>query len=185
MNTFGPERSRFRPLPAQPQSERVQRYVVEHGGDPWQNHLSWVLETFPQTVNGEIRYLIYAGSAIKLLYPQRPDPGDIDIVTRDESMAHEFPPQRGSQPIDVKPIEVWLQRRRFTVNPRLIEFIFGEHQKVAFNEREVLIMTPPLLVVDKLLGSPNKRDKDSRDIALLGVDEGQVLALIQFLRELQ
>ncbi|MBI2337722.1 hypothetical protein HYU95_00915 [Candidatus Daviesbacteria bacterium] len=163
-------------VPPDPYSERIRMYFDEHLGKPWQNHLRFVLNTFPQIEKGQIQYLIYGGAAIHLLNQQRIKPKDIDVLTRNSAMAAEFPPHPEGPPIDVHSIDRWLQDHQLPYDQKLVDFLFEQFQPVSFEGREVLVMSPVAQVWSKqnVLWGNLKRPKDLEDIQLLNVNPEKV-----------
>jgi len=163
-------------VPPDPYSERIRMYFDEHLGEPWQNHLRFVLNTFPQIEDGQIQYLIYGGAAIHLLHPQRIEPKDVDVLTRNSAMIAEFPPHPEGPPIDVHSIDRWLRDHQLPHNQELEDFLFGQFQPVNFEGKEVLIMNPISLSWSKqnVLWGNLKRPKDSEDIRLLNVNPEEI-----------
>ena len=170
------EESKPRVVPPDPYSERVQTYFAEHSGKNWQHHLTFLLDTFPQTSGGKLDFLIYGGTAIHLLHPARQDPADIDVVTRNDTIAAEFPLHPHAPVIDVHPIRMWLEAHGLPNTRTLQEFLFQRNMPIEFEGRHIWIIDPLALTFSKQRspGARANREKDKTDIELLSVDASEL-----------
>lgn len=176
-----PDRRELFGIASKPSSE-VQRFLTEKPNARWQECLSYLLDNWPQAVNGRIEYLIEGGVAVKLLHPQRQEPGDVDVVSRDANMELAF---RGSKRFGVKHLSLWYATRLWPYNTQAFEsnsglFLLDLHQVTEFQGREVLILNPLALAVSKTMeyARNEKRGKDILDLRLLNQDPKKIQELI-------
>lgn len=165
-------------------SERVRKFLKENPEADWRICLNFLLDNWPQVVAGEVQYVIEGGTAVKLLFPQRGKPADVDVISRSEEMEEEF--QGASKKLDVKRIEFWLAVRVWPHNLRYFdsekaEFLFTHTREVEFMGRELLVLNEIALAASKEMpysGSRSKRPKDITDLELLRQDPLEVEKLI-------
>lgn len=163
-------------------SERVLGFLKEHPQVSWQESLEFLLDYWQQVVEGRVQYLVEGGVAVKLLYPQRQEPNDVDVVTRSINMAGEF---NGARRIDVKPVSFWYASRLLPDNGNAFDptngaFLLDMSQEVQFGQRSLFILNPVALAVSKTLRYHNRdpREKDLEDLRLLDQDPQKVQNVI-------
>lgn len=174
-------------IPHQP-SKEVQEFLTQKPSPGWRDCLSYVLSHYPQVEDGAVNYLIEGGVAIKLLIPERQEPDDVDIITRDVDMSVDF---RNSHRFDVKSLQTWYAHRLHPFNVSYFTdpaggFVLDMHESVSFEGLRVLVMNRLALAVSKTMRYHNRspREKDLGDLALLGQDANQVNEVIQKIQNL-
>ncbi|MBI2028602.1 MAG: hypothetical protein HYT07_03245 [Candidatus Levybacteria bacterium] len=175
-----PERRTF--INVEP-SEEVKRFLTENPNARWDQCLGYVLDHWPQVRDGKIDYLVEGGTALRLLFPQRQDPADVDILTRSQQMNKHF---RNSRKFDVKHITDWYASRLHPYNSNAFDqeggnFLFDMNQSVEFGNRKVLVLNSLGLAVSKTLRYLHRdlRKKDLRDLTLLNQDSTQIRQIIK------
>lgn len=168
-------------VPEEP-SEMVRAFLKEHPDVKWEDSLRYVLDHYKQVEDGKVMYLVEGGAALKLLFPNRQEPGDLDIVTRSDQMQKDF---SNSRSFDVKSLSLWYASRLHPHNPRAFDvdegdFLMDMNQPVRFGDREVLILNPLALAVSKTLQylSQESRQKDREDLTMLNQDPQQIQSII-------
>lgn len=150
-------------------SEKVQAFLMENASQDWEQTLTYLLDNYPQHVDGKVVWVLSGGAAIHLRHPERAIPGDIDVITRSKQMAIDF---QSSLVFDVKDTETWADYHRVTYDETDLERLFGEASLVSFQNRRVIALTDTALAAEKsswLGGEPPKRDKDITDLKILSV----------------
>lgn len=181
VNHLPPEHEKPFVVVAHPTRE-VQKFLRENPEVGWRNSLTFLLDRYPQVEKGRVIYLIEGGAAIRLLHPERQEPGDVDVITRSSKMARDF---ANAQKIDVKTVSVWFAHRLWPYNyryfnPKPGEFLLDLNQIVNFEGREIVILNSLGLAASKMLAYGNRppRDKDLEDLKLLKQDPARVQEVI-------
>lgn len=168
-------------IPEEP-SEAVGKFLKENPDAKWNDSLHFLLDHYQQVEDGRAKYLVEGGVALKLLFPSRQEPMDLDIVTRSGQMEKDFV---NSRKFDVKSLSSWYAFRLPPYNIRSFDtdegdFLLDMNQAIQFDNREVLILNPLALAVSKTLqyGSREPRQKDLDDLTLLNQDPQQIQAIV-------
>lgn len=179
-------RNLFQIIVKEPSSE-VKRFLVENPIPDWRTSLVYVLDNWPQATAGRINYLVEGGVAIKLLFPERSEPQDLDIVTQNPAIDTNF---QGSKRFDVKTLQDWFAFRLPPYNRRAFEtepgrFLMDMHQAVYFEGRELLILNKLGLAVSKSLrwAGGEKREKDIQDLRFLNQDPQNIQGVIDRMKQ--
>lgn len=170
-------------IPEKPSAE-VQRFLADNPEASWRESLGYVLTHWPQVRDGNVDYLIEGGVAVKLLFEERQEPLDVDILTRSQEMEKNF---RNSRKFDVKSLSFWYSARLYPYNVNALnnvaegDFLFDMNQKVTFDGRDVLILNPLGLAVSKTLryGDRDPRAIDVSDLELLDQDPAKIQEVIE------
>lgn len=147
---------------------KVARFIEQRPVPSWEKALHFLLDNYPQTQAGRLRYVIDGSTAVKLHVPQRqPDPIDVDLITTSQTLAFEF---ANSRLFDAKFVQQWLAARgivRATGSGHFWEMV----DKLDFQGREVLVLNRPALAASKFLPYYGRmpRRSDERDLFLLGI----------------
>ncbi len=167
----------FSPVPQpEPTSDKVKKFIQENPSANWRECLEFLIDGWPQLVGGSVQYLIEGGAAVKLLFPERQEPEDIDVLTRNEDLKSQF---QGNKKFGIKRLADWyvIKVRPFShrsFDPSKAQFVFDHHERAEFNGRNVLILNRLGLSTAKSMHV--LRDKDVRDLILLNQDPAQVAA---------
>lgn len=179
-----PENLKAFVIPLQPSAE-VQRFLRENPQATWVECSGYLLDYYPQMLAGKVQYLIEGGTALRLLYPQRREPKDVDVLTRSRRMVEDF---RNSRKFDVHDLAFWFGDRVFhgrTLDPRQGEFLFDYNEQVDFQGRTVLTFSRLALAASKMMSfreMPYPREHNREDLRLLNQDPQEVQALIARIR---
>jgi hypothetical protein len=115
--------------PKQP-SELVQKFLSEHPQVNWTESLGFLADNYPQREGDIINWVVEGGVGVSLLRPQqRPEPNDLDILTRKVALEEEF---ANSGRFDVKDIKMWFEVRGLSYTPELAEYVFSDPAEIEF-----------------------------------------------------
>lgn len=159
----------------------IKEFLEKNPEAGWKETLNFLLDQFPQIVDGEIQYLIDGGTAVHLLCPERRTPKDIDILVKNEDFKTNFV---NAKIIDAKTPKDWCSDHSVPYCDVLAEKIFTSSTPIVFGDKAVLIVSPSFLAISKTLpwrGKPQARQVDLQDLELLSVSDENIQQLKQIL----
>ncbi len=149
-------------------SERVGQFLTDHPNFEPHSAIDFLLDNFPQMDDQGVVWILEGGLAVDILTNgRRQAVTDIDVVSRNGVMQSEF----GCSYFDIKSVESWLAAKGLPSGPQPTRQLLASSVPITFMGRTLVIMRPDLIAAGKsydFLGRP-PRDKDKRDIALLGI----------------
>jgi len=173
------QESKFKPR--QPCVE-VKQFIVEHPEADWQECLTFLLDNFPQQINGEVQYIIEGGTATQLLAGERQkQPKDIDMILTKDGLEGKFV---NSMKFDTKTLKQWFEMRGLIYTQEKREFLLNQYIPVVLDGKQVLVLKPVILAVSKMLGYNGRspRNIDVEDVESLSVSDEDVQQVINYLK---
>jgi hypothetical protein len=165
-------------VPQEP-SIRVQAFLKENSSANWRDGITFLLGNYPQVVGDKIQWILDGSAAVKLYFPERDDPGDLDMVARNNDFVSEF---SNSKLYDAKTIKYWLESRGFLFTEETAELVLESNELVKFDGRELLVMDHVMLAVSKTISSHQnipRRVKDTSDLELMRVNPVRIQEMIK------
>ncbi len=152
-------------------TELMKEFFRENPEAKWDAALEFLLQRFPQIMDGKVQYLIDGGTAVHILHPEREDPLDVDILVRSDEFKVKFV---NARVIDAKSIKDWCTDHGIPYNEEMDEKILSLYTEVDFHGQKVLIAKPDFLALSKSIpwrGKPQQRQKETDDLRLLSVSQ--------------
>jgi hypothetical protein len=160
-------------------AKHVKEWLRKNPEADWRDSINYVLDNYPQTRrDGRLNYLIEGGTAIHFLYPERPEPADIDIISKSKRMKRDF---NGVSKVDVKLVREWFQFRFIPFNAAVSGLLFSLKEEVEFEGRSIWILNAMGLSAAKTLPYLRipPRSKDIEDMNFLDPENEKLMDLQQ------
>lgn len=155
-------------VPASPSYE-VKQFLEKNPQAYWESSLRFLIETYPQVQDGQVKWVVEGGAAVRLHDPSRRIPNDVDIITR-EAEARMKKELVNVRRFGIKTIKEWLFLRDLLYTENKEEILFRHCLPLPFNGEDIWVLNPAALVVSKTIRTHRyapPRLEDQNDIGLL------------------